>query len=106
MSCRRDEVLYAPFDRRAGRELFTMALIWIYLKPARLPLLTYFIAYTTTTVVGAAALLDDTGLREFKNSPANVGPKTIHSSALRLTGSCCLRPRCCSCWRGAGTSWR
>jgi hypothetical protein len=45
---------------------FTMALVWIYLKPARLPLLTYFIAYSATTVVGAAALLDDTGLREFR----------------------------------------
>src|SRR5262245_34852492 len=45
---------------------FTMALIWFYLKSTRIPLLTYFIAYTATTVIGAAALLDDAGLREFK----------------------------------------
>jgi hypothetical protein len=45
---------------------FMMALIWFYLKPARIPLLTYFIAYTATTVIGAAALLDDAGLREFR----------------------------------------
>lgn len=45
---------------------FMMALIWFCLKPTRIPLLTYFIAYTATTVIGAAALLDDAGLREFK----------------------------------------
>jgi hypothetical protein len=45
---------------------FTMALVWFYLKPTRIPLLTYFIAYTATTVIGAAALLDETGLREFR----------------------------------------
>jgi len=45
---------------------FTMALIWFCLKPTRIPLLTYFIAYTATTVVGAAALLDETGFREFR----------------------------------------
>jgi hypothetical protein len=44
----------------------TMTLIWFYLKPIRIPLLTYFIAYTVTTVIGAAALLDDAGLREFR----------------------------------------
>jgi hypothetical protein len=45
---------------------FTMLVIWIYLTPARIPLLTYFLAYTVTTVIGAAALLDEAGLREFK----------------------------------------
>jgi hypothetical protein len=45
---------------------FTMALIWFCLKPIRFPLLIYFIAYTATTVIGAAALLDDAGLRAFE----------------------------------------
>jgi hypothetical protein len=44
----------------------TMILTWSYLKPIRIPLLTYLIAYTGTTVIGAAGLLDDLGLREFK----------------------------------------
>jgi len=46
--------------------LFAMALTWSYLKPARMPLLIYFLAYTTTTVVGAAGLLDDIGMRQFQ----------------------------------------
>jgi hypothetical protein len=45
---------------------FAIVLIWFCLKPTRIPLLTYFIAYTATTVIGAAALLDDAGLREFR----------------------------------------
>jgi uncharacterized membrane protein YuzA (DUF378 family) len=45
---------------------FSMVLCWFYLKPVRIPLLTYLIAYSVTTVIGAAALLDDAGLREFK----------------------------------------
>jgi hypothetical protein len=47
-----------------------MVAVWLRLKPLRMPLLTYFAAYTATTVIGAAALLDDVGLREFEiNQP-------------------------------------
>jgi len=47
-----------------------MATVWLRLRPLRMPLLVYFIVYTVTTVIGAAALLDDVGLREFEiNQP-------------------------------------
>jgi hypothetical protein len=47
-----------------------MVTVWLRLKPLRMPLLIYFAAYTATTVIGAAALLDDVGLREFEiNQP-------------------------------------
>jgi len=47
-----------------------MATVWLCLQPLRMPLLIYFIAYIVTTVIGAAALLDDVGLREFEiNQP-------------------------------------
>ena len=46
------------------------ATVWFRLKPLRIPLLIYFAAYTATTVIGAAALLDEVGLREFEiNQP-------------------------------------
>jgi hypothetical protein len=47
-----------------------MMLVWLRLKSLRMPLLVYFTAYTVTTVIGAAALLDKAGLREFQiNQP-------------------------------------
>src|SRR5580704_17518760 len=47
-----------------------MVTVWLRLKPLRMPLLIYFAAYTVTTVIGAAALLDKVGLREFEiNQP-------------------------------------
>jgi hypothetical protein len=47
-----------------------MVTVWLRLKPLRMPLLIYFAAYTATTVIGAAALLDEVGLREFEiNQP-------------------------------------
>jgi hypothetical protein len=45
-------------------------MVWLHLKALRMPLLVYFTAYTITTVIGAAALLDQVGLREFEiNQP-------------------------------------
>ena len=47
-----------------------MVTVCLCLKPLRMPLLIYFAAYTATTVIGAAALLDEVGLREFEiNQP-------------------------------------
>ena len=43
-----------------------MVTVWLRLKPLRMPLLIYFAAYTLTTVIGAAALLDEVGLRQFQ----------------------------------------
>ena len=62
---------------------FTMALVWFYLKPTRIPLLTYFIAYTATTVIGAAALLDETGLREFRLHQPMFRPEDTCAKLLR-----------------------